>query len=151
VPVTVRREINGKPGTLQFLPASSKTEQERVASHAGSSAWCPLARQWNTMYIFDALTYNMGRNPAFMMYSPDNWQLILTKHDQAFKSSKKRPPYLAKTPLEFSSDWVNALRGLTDEALNDELGDVLGKRELAALGKRRDLLIQEAENRESGQ
>jgi calcineurin-like phosphoesterase family protein len=151
VPVTVRREINGKQGTLQFLPASSKTEQERVSSYAGSSAWCPLPQQWNTMYIFDALTYNIGRNPAFMIYSPDNWQLILTKHDQAFKSSKKRPPYLKKTTLKFTSDWVDALRELTDEALNDELGDVLGQRELAALAKRRDLLIQEAENRQPGQ
>jgi len=151
VPVTVRREIDGKWGTLQFVPAASKSEQERVATFAGSSAWCPLARQWNTMYVFDALTYNIGRNPAFMIYSPDNWQLILTKHDQAFKNSKKRPPYLRKTTLEFSSDWVNALRELTDEALQDELGDVLGKRELAALGKRRDLLIQEADQRETGQ
>jgi hypothetical protein len=144
VPVTVQREIDGKKGTLQFLPSSTKSEPERVAARLGSSAWCPLARQWNTMYIFDALIFNIGRNPEFMLYSPDNWQLILMKHDQVFKNSKDRPPYLKNTPLEITSSWASALNELTDDVLKEELGDVLGKRELSALGKRRDTLIKEA-------
>ena len=144
VPVTVQREIDGKMGTLQFLPSSTKSEPERIASRSGSSAWCPLARQWNTMYIFDALIFNIGRNPEFMLYSPDNWQLILMKHDQVFSNSKDRPPYLKNTPLEITSSWVSALSELTDDVLKQELGDVLGKRELSALGKRRDNLIEEA-------
>ena len=37
-----------------------------------------------------------------------------------------------------------ALSELTDDVLKQELGDVLGKRELSALGKRRDILIEEA-------
>ena len=79
-----------------------------------------------------------------MLYSPDNWQLILMKHDQVFSNSKDRPPYLKNTPLEITSSWVSALSELTDDVLKQELGDVLGKRELSALGKRRDNLIEEA-------
>jgi len=144
VPITVQREVDGKDGTLQFLPSSSKSDTERVAAQAGGSAWCPLARQWNTMYIYDALTFNVGRNPEFMLYSPDNWQLVIMGHDQAFRSSKDRPPYLRSTTLEFTSSWVKALNELTDDVIKRELGDLLGKRELSALGKRRDILIREA-------
>ena len=144
VPITVQREVDGKDGTLQFLPSSSKSDTERVAAQAGGSAWCPLARQWNTMYIYDALTFNVGRNPEFMLYSPDNWQLVIMGHDQAFRSSKDRPPYLRSTTLEFTSSWVKALNELTDDVIKRELGDVLGKRELSALGKRRDILIRDA-------
>ena len=144
VPVTVRREHDGKKGTMQFLPASTETETQRVSSGKGSSAWCPLSQQWNAMYIFDALIFNVGRNPEFMLYSPDNWQLILMKHDQAFKTSKDRPPYLKNTELVYTPSWQDTLTSLSNEVLQTELGDVLGKRELAAIGKRRDRLLKEA-------
>ena len=80
------------------------------------------------------------------MYSPDNWQLFSMGYDQAFRNSKDRPPYLKKIELDLTSGWTNALRGLSDERLQSELGDVLGKRELSALRKRRDGLIKEASN-----
>jgi hypothetical protein len=147
VPVTVIREVDRKNGTLQFLPAVRKTETERMASGSGGSAWCPLQRQWNAMYIFDALTFNAARTQESMMYRPDNWQLFSMGYDQAFRNSKDRPPYLKKIELDLTPGWTNALRGLSDERLQSELGDVLGKRELSALRKRRDGLIKEANNR----
>ena len=143
VPVTVRREVNGKQGTLQFFPASTKSEQERGISGGGGTAWCPLQRQWNTMYLFDALIFNPVRNPTVMLYSKDNWQLMLVNHDESFRNSKDRPPHLKNIPLEISNSWLDALNGLTDDALQKNLGDVLDKRQLAALGKRRNRLIED--------
>ncbi len=143
VPVTVRREVAGKQGTLQFLPASTKSEQERGISGGGGSAWCPLQRQWNTMYLFDALIFNPVRNPTVMLYSKDNWQLMLVNHDESFRNAKDRPPHLKNIPLEITNSWLDALNGLTDDALQKNLGDVLDKRQLAALTKRRDRLIKE--------
>ncbi len=35
IPVTVRREVNGKQGTLQFLPTTTKSEEERGISGGG--------------------------------------------------------------------------------------------------------------------
>jgi len=144
VPVTVRREVDGKKGTLQFFPTATKTEQQRMESGRGTSGWCPLQKQWNTMYIFDALIFNTIRTPALMLYSRDNWQLILTQHEQSFKTSKARPPYLKNVELDITKSWVSALSTLGDDVLEDKLGDVLDKRQLAALGKRRDGLIRDA-------
>jgi len=143
IPVTVRREVNGKQGTLQFLPTSTKSEAERGTTGGGGSAWCPLQRQWNTMYLFDALIYNAARNPSVMLYSKDNWQLMLVNHNESFRNTKTRPPHLKNIPLEITDSWLNALNGLTDNALQEKLGDVLDKRQLAALAKRRDGLIED--------
>jgi len=146
VPATVIRDVGRKSGTLQYLPAARKTETERIASNGGGSAWCPLKRQWNSMYIFDALTFTVARTQASMLYSPDNWQLFSMIYDDSFRNSKGRPPYLKNISLKITPSWVNALKELSDERLQSELGDVLGKRELSALRKRRDGLIKEAKH-----
>ena len=96
------------------------------------------------MYIFDSLIHNGGRLPVNMVYSPDNWQLILAGHSNVFANSKSRPAYLKDAQLDFSSYWVRALQELDEEALREQLGDVLDKRQIAALLKRRDGLLEDA-------
>jgi hypothetical protein len=144
IPVTVAREVDGKNGTLQFLPAKSIDETERVASGSGSSAWCSLPKQWNTMYIYDALVYNLGRGPASMTYNRENWQLMLVGHESSFEKKRGRPQHLKAAQLDIGSSWVAALSALTDERLNEHLADVLDERRLSALANRRDSLIAEA-------
>lgn len=144
VPVTVVRVVDGKKGALQFVPQGTEDEGQRSASGAGSAAWCPMQRQWNAMYIFDTLIHNDGRLQLNMRYSRDNWQLILTGNANAFDSKNRKPKYLEDAPLEYSSGWTAALTALTDDKLSRNLADVLDKRRLAALSKRRDLLLKEA-------
>ncbi len=144
VPVTVARTIDGKRGALQFYPASIKNESERAASGAGMEAWCSLQKQWNAMYIFDALIYSNGRPHTGMLYSPDNYQLILSGNENTFDNKKEKPKYLEQAPLDFGIAWTAALASLSDEVLAEELGDVLDKRRLGALQERRDLLLEEA-------
>ena len=144
VPVTVAREVDGDMGTLQLLPATQHNEMTRSASGEGASAWCPLPEQWNAMYVFDALTYNALRHPQSMLYNPGNWQLMLVGHDEAFGTRDGRPSWLDEAELKIGEAWVEALSSLTDEVLQAELGDVLDKRRLRALTKRRDALLEEA-------
>jgi len=142
VPATVAREVDGRQGTLQFLPESLRDEAYRAAGGQSSSARCPLPRQWNSMYIFDTLIYNEGRKETNMVYNPGNWQLMSMDHANTFSTKRGGPQYLAKIPLELTSTWVDALSGLTDEVLTENLADVLDKRRIAALGKRRDSLLE---------
>jgi len=144
VPVTVEREIEGRDGTLQFVPHNARDESYRQGSRQGAGAWCPIRRQWNSMYIFDALVHNEGRPPNEMIYSPENWQLLLAGNGNVLGTKRAKPRYLERVPLEIGAAWSNALTNLTDERLVAELGDVLDKRRLTALGKRRDLLLKEA-------
>jgi hypothetical protein len=144
VPLTVAREIDGKRGALQFQPRATQDESQRAASGQGGDAWCSLQKQWNSMYIFDALIYNAGRPPGAMQYSRDNYQLILAGNENTFDSKRGKPKYLELAPLEFTASWTAALESLSDEKLAGHFADILDKRRLAALLKRRDLLLQEA-------
>ena len=147
VPVTVARELDGKRGTLQFIPGSMLNEEQRAASGRGSSAWCPLPEQWQAMYVFDSLIYNEGRLPGNMLYSNDNWQLILADHNKSFSTKRGLAPYVAHQQsqagkeLQVSGGWRKALAVLNDDYLTEQLADVLDKRRIKALGKRRDDLL----------
>ena len=141
VPVTVRREIAGKQGTLQFVPADTMTERERVADRKGVGAPCSLDRQMGAMYVFDALVHNSTRTPSSMLYKSDDWFLMLVDHESSFSAEKGRPAYLKDVELAIGDQWRMALLELDDEVLRAELGDVLDEDRLAALGKRRDALV----------
>jgi hypothetical protein len=142
VPVTVAREVGGEKGSLQFMPTNTRTEEYRSTSGGGSGAWCPLPDQWGAMYIFDALVYNRGRRPSNMLYNLENWQLMLDNNKETFDAKRGRPPYLEEAPLDINSFWRRALTSLDDETLQANFADVLDKRRISALARRRDQLLE---------
>ena len=141
VPVTVKREVDGVEGSLQFLPESSFDEVKRQQDNTGGTAQCALPDQWEAMFVFDALTFNPGRSFQAILYSPDDWQMMLVRHDRAFVAQKGRPPHLKTVALRVNQAWKDTLASLDDERLAESLGDVLDKRRLKALGARRDELL----------
>jgi len=96
------------------------------------------------MYVFDALIHNPARTPLSMLYSPDNWQLMLVDHTDSFSTQKDRPTYLQNIRLRIGDQWRKALLEIDDGKLRENLGDVLDKKRLAALASRRDTLIKDA-------
>ncbi len=94
------------------------------------------------MYVYDALIHNPARTPLSMLYSPDNWQLMLVNHENSFSTKMGRPTYLKNVELTIGDEWRTALLRMEDEILRKNLGDVLDKRRLAALTRRRDALIE---------
>ena len=141
IPVTVRRTIDGRPGTLQFLPGVTFTERERVAAGQGKEAICPVGRQIDAMLVFDALVHNVARSPSSMVYDREDWSLMLVDHENAFSTDESLPADLVNVGLIVSDEWRAALLALSDKVLRKELGDALDKERLRALGKRRDALI----------
>ena len=144
VPVTAFRKVGKSEGSLQYLAERYSDEARRSASGRGGSATCELSVQWGAMYVFDVLIYNEGRTMQRMLYDLTNWGLMLSEHDRAFAMKKGRPQHLKGIPLDISPGWTEALEGLTDEVLAENLGEVLDKRRLKALGTRRDELLAEA-------
>ena len=144
VPATVIRTVDGKQGSLQFLPVNTVNESQRAESGLGSGASCALLEQWPEMTVFDALIYNEGRTRDRILYDRSNWRLILSEHDRAFGTKKGRPAHLKAASLSLHPGWVEELQSLTDDVLQAELGDVLGKSNMRALSTRRDRLLAEA-------
>lgn len=143
VPVTVKRRLGRREGSLQFLPPKLTNEQQRAEAGRGGSANCPLPQQWSSMYVFDVLIYNEARTPARIAYSPSDWQLILLGHDRAFANDRKRPRHLEAVDLEVGDGWRAALSALTDEVIEREFEGILDKRRQRALAARRDALLLE--------
>jgi len=141
VPVTVMREVDGKQGSLQFMPENITDEASRSAAGQGGNAWCSITDQWPAMYVFDVLVFNEGRTQRRMLYDRSNWRLILSEHDRAFAARKGRPPHLRKASVVLNAGWVSALSQLSDETLAEKLGDVLDKKRLRSLSARRDELL----------
>ena len=143
VPVAVIREVEGMPGSLQFLPDKVLNEEQRAASGQGASAYCALTDQWPVMYVFDSLIYNEGRSRDRMLYSTDIWQLLLVGHEKAFATRKGRPKHLKQVPLAVNGAWESALLALDKATIEQTLGDVLDARRQRALLARRDELLAE--------
>jgi len=143
VPVTVPRTMAGSEGTLQFLPPGWIDEQRRQADQSGGAADCALPDQWQAMMIFDILLGNELRTVKDIRYDASSFQLMLVGHARAFTSSGSRPARYKDVPLTVGPAWKAALAALSDEVLQENLGDVLDKRRLQALRQRRDLLLSE--------
>jgi len=141
VPVTVKREVKGSDGSLQFMPDNRTDEAARSSFGQGGSSSCPIMDQWAAMYVFDVLVYNEGRTQHRMMYDKSTWRLMLSEHDRAFANRKGRPGHLKNASVTVTAGWKNVLSELTDQVLQDSLGDVLDKRRLGALASRRDELL----------
>lgn len=144
VPATVSREVNGEPGTLQYLPALAMNEQQRQIQRAGGGAWCPLPDQFGAMYIFDALIGNAGRSLERLLYNTESFQIVLVGHDAAFTTTGSKPDHLSEIALPLTPMWVELLVAMSEESLQELLGDVLDRRRLRALLARRDAILEDA-------
>jgi hypothetical protein len=141
VPVTVVREIDGELGALQLVPQAVITETIRAGEEAGAAAWCRLRDQFKAMYIFDSLLLNDGRTPETMLYRTDNYQLVLVGHRNSLPTGRGRPTYLRDVQLALEPAWQEALSSLDDDGLAMALEDVLDRRRIRALLRRRDALL----------
>ncbi|MGI9220028.1 MAG: metallophosphoesterase [Woeseiaceae bacterium] len=141
VPVTVKREHAGDDGSLQFVPVKTMTEQSRQQSMVGGGAWCPLPVQWPNLLVFDALVANPARSAETILYNLSTWEVILTGFGKSFTTSTSKPAYLTDGQVTVGPSWQAALENLDDETLQATFGDVLDKRRIKALAKRRDILL----------
>jgi hypothetical protein len=140
----VEREIAGIQGTLQLFPVNTMTEAERVASGNAAQASCSLGKQTGAMHVFDALINNLERTPSSMLYSRGDSSLVLVSHERSFGTDPGQSVYRKDLYRAVSDQWRSALSELNDEVLRKELGDVLDDDRLAALGVRRDALLNES-------
>jgi len=144
VPVTVERTIGGTAGSLQFAPPGVVTEENRQQTHGGGSAWCPLADQFEAMYVFDSLIGNTGRTLDRIRYSTDNYQLLLVGNDVSFPTTGEKPEHLRSLTLTLTPAWIERLRALTESGVAENFGDVLDRRQQRALLERRDVILRDA-------
>lgn len=145
VPVAVERKLEGsRTGLLQYWVEDLVSEAKISDNKIQFSSQCPKLEQYRTRYIFDVLIYNDDRNDGNIVFSKNGHMLYLIDHTLAFSRSYDRPKMYRKVSLQLSNVFRQKLIGLKRELLDENLADVLSSRQLKAILKRRDLILEKA-------
>ena len=93
------------------------------------------------MVIFDTLIANDARSADSIYYNLNNWQVMLVGYNSAFSLSTAKSTRFKDGKIRIGRSWREALKSIDSDTLQATLGDVLDKRRIRALAKRRDLLL----------
>jgi hypothetical protein len=142
VPPTIERSIRGRSGTLSLLPTEVINEAQRVADNVYRPNYCANSNDYQLMYIFDALSRNTSRSQETMLYDRRNMALVLTLSERAFATATSFPEYLAAVPKSIPGPLAARLAELDEAALQKILGDLLSSRQIRAIDRRRQYLLE---------
>ena len=145
VPMSVLRRVDGRPAAVTWwVDDVAMTEGERIERRAMGPDPARTSRQFYTQYAFDELIQNRDRNQGNTLWTTD-WKMWLIDHTRAFRQDVEltKPEQL----LRIDRELLDALRGLTAEAVEAALGDVLSRGERSSVMRRRDLLLQHFDDR----
>jgi hypothetical protein len=149
VPVTVSRTIKGHRGILQFWVDDSINLRKMLEQKLTPAGWCEAAPQYNLMNIFDFLIGNTDRTQENALFTKD-WMLVLIDHTRAFSLYQRKPVLLYQGEIYVPPAFAEHLKTLNREKLRNELGRYLHRRQIDALLKRRDLLLNKYGTRPGG-
>ena len=153
VPPTVAREFQGKEGSLQFWVTSEMSDLERMDD--GISIPDEVKTQWeNRKYLtraFDCIIANDDRTQQNIRYTKD-WRTILIDHSRSFRSTREHTQRLmygqngikgAMLFRRLPQGFVDKVKALTFESIEEAVGPYLKKREINAILSRKDIFLKE--------
>jgi len=142
IPVTVARTIDRHRGTLQFWVDGAINLRTMTEQNLVPEGWCDAEPQYNLMNVFDVLIHNTDRTQENALFTRD-WTLVLIDHSRAFPTRQENPRLLYLSEFRVPDAMALRLDALTHEQLQQELGAWLHRRQIDALLKRRDRLLEE--------
>jgi hypothetical protein len=96
------------------------------------------------MYVFDTLIFNEGRTLEQIAYSTESFNLLLLGHERSFGTQRGRPAHLREATLDLTPAWQEALQALDEDRLSEALGDSLSRRQIRALVRRIEGVLEDA-------
>ncbi len=155
VPPTVERKLHGLRGSLQLWVVSQFSDLD--IREKGMSIPESELLQWSKMkYLgraFDCLIANDDRTQQNVRYTKD-WRTILIDHSRSFRSSRKFTKRLVfgKKGIKgvmliryLPRAFVEKVKGLNIDNLENVLKPYLKNKEIEAILKRKELLLHEIE------
>ena len=89
---------------------------------------------------FDILIHNTDRTQQNALFTRE-WMLVLIDHTRAFETTQKPPTLLYQNPVELPPSLARRLGTLDRAKLDAVLGPYLHSRQIEAILKRRDSLL----------
>jgi hypothetical protein len=155
IPPTVEREFKGKRGSLQFAIDKLYSELE-IFEEKIKFPREKTDNKNNMKYItraFDCLIANDDRTQQNILFNTD-WRIILIDHSRAFRSTSEHTKNLmyGKNGLKgafiirrLPRSFVEKVKALTQENIQEAVGSYLKKKEVKAILMRKELLLKEIE------
>jgi hypothetical protein len=140
-PVVVH-ESAGAVGSVEIVPARSLTETARAADAVYRTNACEGSSDYPLMYALDGLLGLDQRNGRSLYYDRSTWLMYLTGQDSVFPTTAHLPRYLDDVAVTLPVLLAERLARLDTDGLEDLLGDYLSDRQIKAVLKRRDLLLE---------
>lgn len=142
VPATVQRRYRGADGSMQWWVQVEMSEAERIKRGLRPPDMEMWLRQQFNMELFDNLIYNTDRHLNNIQVTKD-FEIRLIDHSRSFRLSPTLKPDHKIT--RFSRTLLTGLEKLEKEDLRKRLGRYLDGRQIDAMLKRRDALLELAE------
>ena len=145
VPVSVERRIQNKRAAVTWwVDDLLMMERERLEQ----KTLPPNPANWNDQVvqvrIFNELVYNTDANQGNLLITKD-WKIRLIDFTRAFRWYKKlQNPGLIK---RIDRRFYEGLKELSEQTLQQEMGELLSKNEMRALLARRDLILARLDER----
>ena len=141
IPVSVERSVKGKTGAVTWWIDDVKMmEKERFQKKIEPPDQAAWNDQMHQARVFNELVYNTDANLGNLMITND-WRLWMIDFSRAFRLQKdlREPKNLTNCKLDRRV--YTALRGLDEQTLKAQLGDVLRENEISGLLGRRDRIV----------
>jgi hypothetical protein len=139
VPVSVVREVNGAEGVLTPYHHSWITHTTLAEQKMGRPNWCSVSSVYDLVTLFDALIGNFDRSTDNLWIETSAWRVRLSDHDKTFTTADRIRAYTS--PPVVPAELARRLSEMNEETLARELGDLLSRREIKAVLKRRDSIL----------
>lgn len=139
VPDTFAAKLDKANGVVVTLPSTVLTEAQRLEQERAFPNWCERGSSYQAVTVFDALVNQRDRDVWNLAYEQRLTKIRLTEHADSFGTARKPPK--TKAPVAISETLRERLTSLSEESLTAALGDLLSKREIRALLKRRDVIV----------
>ncbi|HET9316083.1 MAG TPA: hypothetical protein VFQ51_10860 [Vicinamibacteria bacterium] len=140
VPVTILRDHGRKPAAFAWsVDDMLMTERERYVARARPPDVASWNRQLAEVALFDQLISNLDRSAGNLIIDR-GWQVWLTGHSRAFRSSRslQNPKALGDS---CERRLLGALRTLAAPSVKAEMRDVLDEAQVDGLLARRDQIV----------
>lgn len=142
VPAGVRRTVGGKEGALMVWAVDLRSETDRIETDFERPNWCAAGTDYELMYVFDALINNRGRTKDRIRYAGEQKRLWLADHLESFGTASTIERYLREIEVVIPQELADKLTRLDEQGLQDLLGNLLSKRQIRAILKRRNEILE---------
>lgn len=141
VPVTIEREVDGRPGALRWRSVDARDGVAIAAKGMPATPWCAFPPQHAVVGAFDWLIGNRARTADSYQHTVADGLVESLEHRLAFGEDGKPTAAQRERPPQLSPELARRIAALDRKQVRAALTKQLKSKQVDALFARRDALL----------